>query len=86
MLGTVADALNGLDSEAALEAKIDAVKDEFGDAMLEYGVTEEEISPTVIEEVSDLLVEEFGDNLGSVTPEDIENFIMGKKFNSSKAE
>ena len=86
MLGTVADALNGLDSEADLEAKIDAVKDEFGDALLDYGVTEEEISPTVIEEVSDLLIEEFGDNLGSITPEDIEKFITGQKFNSSKAE
>ncbi len=86
LLGSVADTLNELDSEADLEAKLEAVKEEFGDALLEYGVTEEKLSSTVVEAVSDMLINEFGDILGSVTPEDIENFITGQKFNNAVTE
>lgn len=83
MLGSVTDVLNEIDSEAELEAKVESVKKELNAALLEYGIAEEEISPTVIEAVSDMLIEEFGDSLGSITPLDIENFIKGQKIDSS---
>lgn len=71
MAGEIADALNSFGSREELESGInEAIKD--------YGVSDSIYSEYVIEILADTMLDELEDSLGSVTPQQITDFIAGR--------